>query len=202
MKTKNCIFHVCIKIKQVGFHEAFIYSSPHHAASAMNVRASLTLDLSRKAEKQRVSITIGKAFSLVYATSSWKNTLLFFLLVSLLGRKLFRAVMSDVHQICHFFQPSLVAWFGLLPPPTFFRVGSRRIPLSREISLIYHFGTHFHLGSASSFKALPLYIQDKTRCCCSLSVQLLKPTWSRVFSSQLPDFPWSDSQRWALGLRN
>lgn len=40
-----------------------------------------------------------------------------FLSGSLLGRKLFRAVMSDVHQICHFFQPSLVAWFGLLPDP-------------------------------------------------------------------------------------
>lgn len=77
------------------------------------------------------------------------------------------------------------------PRPTFSHAGSRRIPLFREILLIYHFGTHFHLRSTSSFKALPLYVQDKTGCCCSLSVQLLKPTWSRVFSSQT-----------SLGLRN
>lgn len=87
-----------------------------------------------------------------------------------------------------FLQPSLVAWFGLLPDPLSLRQTAGGF---RGILLIYHFGTHFHLRSVSSLKALPLYVQDKTGCCCSLSVQLLKPTWSRVFSSKT-----------SLGLRN
>lgn len=54
-------------------------------------------------------------------------------------------------------------WPGLDSSPTFSHAGSRRILLSWEILLISHFGTHFRLGSVSSFKALPLYIQNKNR---------------------------------------
>lgn len=96
-------------------------------------------------------------------------------------------------------------WPGLDSSPTFSHAGSRRILLSWEILLISHFGTHFRLGSVSSFKALPLYIQNKNRWCCSLPVRLRNPTWSCCLFLPAPWLPFGhfsvmDPLGWETGI--
>lgn len=121
---------VLTKIKQVGFHEAFIYSGQCHKVSMSRFYY------------HRQSVFVGlfdKLLENIFFPPLWKSLW-----------RLFRCLTSRrfVSYLSHH------CWPGLDSPASF-RVGSRKILPSRDILLIFHFPSclMISLGSVSSLNA-------------------------------------------------